>query len=66
MQPQAVTPELPLPAPTDLNLFEADAETLTQFKRLPENICEARRIAENSDFILANIPEAIIRIYCGE
>ena len=55
-----------LPAPTDLNLFRADADTLKQFKKLPENIAAARKKARGSAFIKAHIPAKILAIYCGE
>jgi glutamine synthetase len=55
-----------LPPPTDLNLFEADDATVAKFKRLPETLADAKRLAANSDFIRAHIPQSIIDIYCCE
>ena len=55
-----------LPTPADLNLFEADAQTLAGFRRLPETIAAAQKLAGESAFIRAHIPQPIIRIYCGD
>ncbi|MBQ7545949.1 MAG: glutamine synthetase [Clostridia bacterium] len=63
---EGISEKIVLPQPADLNLFEADEKTLAQFKRLPETIEAARALAENSRFIRAHIPEAIIRSYCGK
>lgn len=55
----------PLMPPADINLFCADAETLSGFRRLPSSLKEAREIAATSDFIQSHIPEAILTMYCN-
>lgn len=50
----------------DINLFRADEETLKRFKRIPQSLKEACRIAANSDFIKAHIPEKVLKIYCEQ
>ena len=56
---------LELPKPANINLFRADEETLSKFRRLPENLEEAKSTARDSEFIRAHIPEKILNIYCG-
>ena len=58
--------QLVLPEPADLNLYQADAGTLSSFRRLPQNLTVARRAAAESDFIRAHIPEGIRSCYCKE
>lgn len=55
-----------LPPVADINLYKADADTLAKFKKLPETLSEARKIAAESDFIRAHIPAAILDIYCNK
>ena len=54
-----------LPAPSDINLYKADKDILTNFKQLPENFKSACTTAANSDFIRKYIPDAILNIYCN-
>ena len=56
--------KLELPTPANINLFRADAETLSGFKKLPENLFEAKSITAKSEFIRSHIPEKILNIYC--
>ena len=49
----------------DYNLFTADAQTLSQFRKLPGSLDEARQCARDSSFIRRYIPEAILDCYCG-
>lgn len=58
--------KLELPEAADLNLYKADAETLANFKKLPEDLRSACRIAAESEFIKAHVPAAILDIYCNE
>jgi glutamine synthetase len=58
--------KLELPAPTDINLYKADINTLANFKQLPGNLKSACAIAANSNFIKKNIPDAILDIYCNK
>lgn len=54
---------LTLPDPADLNLYNAAPQILSRFKKLPSSYEEACLAAQNSDFIKAHIPAAIIDIY---
>lgn len=54
-----------LPPAADINLYLADAQTLSKFKRLPETLEDARETAAGSPFIKEHIPDRIINIYCG-
>ena len=56
---------LPLPEPADFNLFSADPDKLSGFRRLPGSLTEARRIAAGSDFIRRYLPASIVNAYCG-
>lgn len=56
--------KLTLPAAADFNLYKADAKTLSNYKRLPQNLKSACDIAVNSNFIRKHIPDAILDIYC--
>ena len=53
-----------MPEPTDINIYKADKENLSGLNKLPESIQEARRAAQNDDFIKEYIPKAILDIYC--
>ncbi len=57
--------KLILPEPANINLFRADPDTLSGFRKLPGNIQDARKAAACSDFIRAHIPQKILDIYCG-
>ena len=57
--------KLELSEPANINLFRADAKTLSAFQKLPESIETARKIAASSEFIRSHIPERILNIYCG-
>ena len=54
---------LPLPDPADLNLFHADAETLSRFERLPASLPEAVIAARDSALIGSCLPPAVLRAY---
>ena len=54
--------ELELPFVADFNLYTADEKTLSEFKRLPETLAQAKKIALESDFIREHIPEKILDI----
>ena len=51
--------QLPLPAPTDINLYRADQKTLAAFKRLPDTLKAAAEAARDSEFIRKHIPQTI-------
>ena len=55
---------LDLPFVADFNLFTADEETLSRFKKLPASLSQAKEIAAQSEFLKANIPQKIFDIYC--
>ena len=56
----------PLPEAANINLYKADAQTLSRFRKLPETLNAACSIAAESDFIKAHIPAAIMDIYCHQ
>ncbi|MBQ2450146.1 MAG: glutamine synthetase, partial [Lachnospiraceae bacterium] len=55
--------KLELQAPTDINLYKADIETLSHFEPLPGDLKSACIVAKKSDFIREHIPDAILDIY---
>ena len=57
--------KLKLPEPANINLFRADAGTLSEFQELPVNFDEAKDIASESVFIRSHIPDKILDIYCS-
>ena len=57
--------EYPLEPATDFNLFTANAQTLSQFRKLPGSLGEARQLAQVSPFIRKYIPQAILDSYCN-
>ena len=57
--------QLPLPDPADFNLFSADPDKLSGYRRLPGSLSEARKIAAASDFIRSHLPASIVNAYCG-
>lgn len=58
--------KLDMPSVTNINLFNASPEVLSQFRKLPENFASACAIAKASDFIRAHIPASILNIYCNQ
>lgn len=50
----------------EINLFNADAETLKQFKKIPQTLEEARNAAKNSEFVKKYVPEKLLEFYCGK
>lgn len=50
----------------DFNLYKADKETLARFKKLPETLEAARKLAAESPFVRSHIPAAILDIYCNK
>ena len=56
----------PMPEAANINLYKADAQTLSRFRKLPETLNAACSIAAESDFIKAHIPAAIMDIYCHQ
>lgn len=58
--------KLKIPDAADINLYKADAETLTKFKKLPEKFSRACEIAASSAFIKEHIPAEILEVYCSK
>ena len=56
--------DLQLPEAADINLYTADSDMLSGFKRLPVSRTEAQQIAKNSPFIKQHLPKKMIRTYC--
>ncbi len=55
-----------MPAAANINLYKADAETLAKFRKLPQDLSSACRIAAASEFIKAHVPAAILDIYYNQ
>ncbi len=60
---EGIEAQLPLPEPTNLNLFRTDEATLRHFDRLPATLGEATALAANSDFLRAHIPAQVLAGY---
>ena len=58
--------KLDLPTPANINLFKADEATLSEYKKLPGSLDEAKRIAAEDGFIKENVPKEILDIYCAD
>ena len=56
--------QLPLPPAADLNLYTAAADVLSQYRKLPSSLEEARSAALASPFTADHLPEPILRAYC--
>ena len=55
-----------MPDSANINLYKADPETLAKYKKLPEDLSSACKIAGTSKFIRAHVPAAILDIYCNQ
>ena len=55
---------LPLPDSADINLYTADAETLSRYRRIPASLHEAAAAAQSSGFIQKHLPDLILSAYC--
>ena len=58
--------KLDMPNATNVNLYKATPEALAKFKKLPEDLGTACKIAAESEFIKAHVPAAILDIYCNK
>ena len=58
--------KLDLPNAANINLYKANAETLSRFKKLPESFSSACEIAASSQFIKEHVPAEILNIYCNK
>ena len=56
---------LPLPAPSDVNLFKENARSLAQYKKLPASLASACTAAATSELICAHVPARVLDIYCN-
>ena len=63
---EGIRKQAELPEPVDINLFKADAETVSGLAKLPGTLAAAKALALNDGFIKAHIPEKILKIYCAE
>ena len=54
---------LPLPEPTNLNLFRAEASKLRIYDRLPATLAEATEYAARSEFLRAHLPAQVLEGY---
>ena len=61
-----ISQKLELPEAADINLFTADEETLSKFKKLPSSFQEACQLSLQSAFIHEHIPTEILNIYCKQ
>ena len=52
-----------LPSPADINLFAEPPEVLSGFKRLPEDLAQARAKAAESGFIKEHLPDSVLKAY---
>ena len=55
---------LELPDSADFNLFNAPADVLAGYKKLPSSLKESTKIAAKSEFVRKHLPESIISSYC--
>ena len=58
--------KLDMPNATNINLYKATPEALAKFKKLPEDLGIACKIAAESEFIKTHVPAAILDIYCNK
>ncbi len=60
---EGIEERLPLPEPTNLNLFRADESLLRRLERLPATLEEATALAAQSEFLRAHIPAQVLEGY---
>ena len=58
--------KLNMPNSANINLYKASAETLAEFRKLPESFSCACEIAASSEFIKEHVPAAVLNIYCNK
>ena len=61
---EGIEENLQLPAPADVNLYTADAATVSRFETLPRTREEAADAAQSSEFIRSSLPRIMIDAYC--
>lgn len=57
---------LPVPAPTNINVYTADKSVTDKLETLPKTLEEARAAASASEFIRAHLPETYLETYCRD
>lgn len=57
---------LELPPAADFNFYNADAETLKNYAKLPSSRAEAAQKAKGSEFVAEILPKSMIEYYCGK
>ena len=55
--------QLPLPAPSHINLFTANNQTLEGYKMLPQALVQAKALAFSSSFIRAHLPASLLHYF---
>ncbi|MBP5620531.1 MAG: hypothetical protein J6X44_00810, partial [Thermoguttaceae bacterium] len=50
----------------DFNMFRASAETLAEFRKLPNDLELAKKIAAESEFVRAHVPADVVDCFCGK
>ena len=60
---EGIEKDLELKAPSDINFYKADPQTLNKFDKLPDSFKEACSEAVSSSFIKKYIPSRILDIY---
>jgi glutamine synthetase len=53
-----------LPPVADFDLFSADESVTKDFDTLPESLAQAKKLAAESGFVKALLPQRLIDIYC--
>ncbi|MCF0230416.1 MAG: glutamine synthetase [Parasporobacterium sp.] len=61
---EGIENQLTLPAPADLNLFNASMAEVNTYKKLPGTLQEAKNTAASSEFIKSILPAKLIEDYC--
>lgn len=56
--------KLELPPAADFNLFCVETTEAEKFRKLPESLVAARRLAAESSFVQSHLPSSILDAYC--
>lgn len=60
---EGIENNMPLPKPSNINMYNKDIEKLKEFVMLPENLNDAVKLSCKSDFIQNVLPEKIFNSY---
>jgi glutamine synthetase len=63
---EGINNQLIPPAPMDLNMYKLNSNLVKDIQRLPENLNEAKKIAQESEFVKRYIPKEIIEAYINK